>query len=218
MLARHPHGFSRASIRRMSEFSPTITVLEKAKMPGKATFKIGQDADRRRLDHVAAEAVEVAGPGAAGIDEGGDAAAARQKLGLDAERRAAPIDMGVQVDQPGETILPVTSRTSLPESRRRSRRPCRWRRRCRQPCRDPVPGRSRGRLSIPDRSLPRLIASASWSSPALRRRGSETLFEAEPVGHQAQLFPQRAGHVPASLTRLQMGGVHQQASNWRGRP
>ncbi len=46
-----------------------------------------------------AEAVEVAGPGAAGIDEGRDAARARDQLGLDAERGAAPVDMGVQVDQ-----------------------------------------------------------------------------------------------------------------------
>ena len=37
--------------------------------------------------------------GAAGIDEGGGAAARRQRVGVDAQGRAAPIDMGVQVDQ-----------------------------------------------------------------------------------------------------------------------
>ena len=48
-----------------------------------------------------AEAGEVAGPGAAGVDRGGDAAGAAELLGVDAERGAAPIDMGVQVDQAG---------------------------------------------------------------------------------------------------------------------
>ena len=48
-----------------------------------------------------AEAGEVAGPGAAGVDRGGDAAVAAELVGVDAERGAAPIDMGVQVDQAG---------------------------------------------------------------------------------------------------------------------
>ncbi len=52
-----------------------------------------------------AEAVEIARAGAAGIDESRDAAGARQKLGLDAERRAAPVDVGMQVDQAGRDDL-----------------------------------------------------------------------------------------------------------------
>jgi hypothetical protein len=47
-----------------------------------------------------AEAGEIAGAGAAGIDGGGDARGAAKFLGVDAERGAAPIDVGVQVDQP----------------------------------------------------------------------------------------------------------------------
>jgi hypothetical protein len=50
---------------------------------------------------VAAEAGEVAGAGAAGIDQSGGAAASRDGGGVDPDRGAAPIDMGVQVDQPG---------------------------------------------------------------------------------------------------------------------
>ncbi len=64
-----------------------------------------QDAHRRRLDHVLAKAREIAGPGAASVDEGRDAAGARHQLGLDAERGAAPVDMRVQVDQAGRDDL-----------------------------------------------------------------------------------------------------------------
>ena len=52
----------------------------------------------RRLDHVLAESRQVARPGAAGVDRGRDAAQAAELLGVDAERSAAPIDMGVEVD------------------------------------------------------------------------------------------------------------------------
>ena len=52
-----------------------------------------------------AKAVEVAGPGAAGVDEGGDAASPRQQLGRHAKRGAAPIDVRVQVDQAGRDEL-----------------------------------------------------------------------------------------------------------------
>ena len=40
------------------------------------------------------------GAGAAGIDECRGAAARRHGIGVDAERRAAPVDVGMQVDQP----------------------------------------------------------------------------------------------------------------------
>ena len=68
---------------------------------GERDVQIGQDADRAALDHVLAEAREIARAGGAGVDAGGDRAAAREILGVDAERSAAPIDMRVQVDQPG---------------------------------------------------------------------------------------------------------------------
>jgi hypothetical protein len=48
---------------------------------------------------VLAEACEIAGTGATGVDRGGDARAAAKLLGIDAERGAAPIDMGVQIDE-----------------------------------------------------------------------------------------------------------------------
>ena len=63
--------------------------------------QVGEDAHLARLDHVLAEAGEVAGPGAAGVDRGGDAGGAAELLRVDAERGAAPVDVGVQVDQAG---------------------------------------------------------------------------------------------------------------------
>ncbi len=84
----------------MSAHSPIITVDENAIDPGEGEVEIGEDADRRGLDDVMAEAMEIAGPSAAGIDAGGDAAAPRHLGRIDAERGSAPIDMGVQIDQP----------------------------------------------------------------------------------------------------------------------
>src|SRR5262249_60229401 len=73
----------------------------KGEEAGKGEVEIRQDADRRRLDDVPAEAVEIARPGAPRIDEGGGATAPRYFGGVDAERGAAPIDMGVEVDEAG---------------------------------------------------------------------------------------------------------------------
>ena len=64
-------------------------------------MQIGEDAHFAALDHVLAEAREIARPGAAGVDRRGDAGAAAEVLRVDAERGAAPIHMGVQVDQAG---------------------------------------------------------------------------------------------------------------------
>ena len=69
--------------------------------PGEGDVQVGQDAHRAPLDHVLAEAGEIAGPSAAGVDAGRDRAAAGEVLGVDAERRASPIDVGVQIDEAG---------------------------------------------------------------------------------------------------------------------
>ena len=74
--------------------------LREGEDAGEGDVEIRQDADRRGLDDVGAKAVEVAGPGAAGIDQGGGARAQGHWLRLDAEAGAAPVDVGVQVDQP----------------------------------------------------------------------------------------------------------------------
>ena len=66
---------------------------------GVRDVQVGQDAHRAALDHVLAEAGEVAGAGAAGIDGRGHARGAAELLRIDAERGAAPVDVGVQVDQ-----------------------------------------------------------------------------------------------------------------------
>ena len=63
-------------------------------------MQVGEDADLARLDHMLAEAREIAGAGAAGVDRRGDAGGAAKFFRVDAERRAAPIDVGVEIDQP----------------------------------------------------------------------------------------------------------------------
>jgi hypothetical protein len=50
---------------------------------------------------MAAKTVEIAGPGAAGIDESRRSAPPRDFGRIDAERGPAPIDMRVEIDQPG---------------------------------------------------------------------------------------------------------------------
>jgi hypothetical protein len=62
-------------------------------------MKISEDADFAGFDHMLAEAGEVARPGAAGIDRGRDPGPAAEIFSVDAERGAAPVDVGVQVDQ-----------------------------------------------------------------------------------------------------------------------
>jgi len=63
--------------------------------------QIGENADLARLDHVLAKPCEIARAGAAGVDRRGDAGSAAEFFGIDTERGAAPIDVGVQIDQAG---------------------------------------------------------------------------------------------------------------------
>ena len=66
---------------------------------GMRDMQIGIDARPRRLDHMLGEAREIAGAGRTRIDRGGDAALLRIEIGIDAERGAAPINMGVEIDE-----------------------------------------------------------------------------------------------------------------------
>jgi hypothetical protein len=68
---------------------------------GKGNVEEGDDAQRRWLDHMAAKTVEIAGPGAAGIDESRRSAPPRHFSRIDTERGPAPIDMRMEIDQPG---------------------------------------------------------------------------------------------------------------------
>ncbi len=79
--------------------------IGEAEDAGMRHMQISEDAHLARLDHMLAEAGEIAGAGTAGIDRGGDAGGAAKLLGVDAERGATPIDMGVQVDQAGRHDL-----------------------------------------------------------------------------------------------------------------
>ena len=98
MLARHANGLARIEQPHVCGFAHHHRLGE-GEDAGERDVEERQDADRRGLDHVLAEAVEVAGACAAGIDEGRDAAGARDQLGLDTQRGTAPVDVRVQVDQ-----------------------------------------------------------------------------------------------------------------------
>jgi hypothetical protein len=78
----------------------------KGKDTGKGDVEIRDDAQRRRLDHMTAKTVEGARAGAAGVDKGGRSAAPRHFGRIDAERGPAPIDMSVEIDQPGHHEQP----------------------------------------------------------------------------------------------------------------
>ena len=75
--------------------------LAEGKDAGEGDIQIGQDADGRRLYDMAAKSGKVAGTGASGIDQGGRAAASGDGGSIDADRSAAPIDVGMKIDQPG---------------------------------------------------------------------------------------------------------------------
>ena len=79
--------------------------LRKGEDAGEGDMEIDEDADSARIDDVLAEAGEIARPGAAGVDAGGDGALPPVVLGVDPERSAAPVDMRVQIDQPGRDDL-----------------------------------------------------------------------------------------------------------------
>ena len=74
---------------------------------GKRDIQERDDAQRRRLDHEAPKAMEIAGAGAAGINESRRSASSCDLGRVDAERGATPIDMRVQIDQPGHHQEPT---------------------------------------------------------------------------------------------------------------
>ena len=89
---------------------------------GEGHVEESDNPDRRWLDHVFEKTRVIAGPGAAGVDKSG-AASARQNRRIDAERRAAPIDMRVQINEPRRDDEPrdVADRLAfeaVPEARR----------------------------------------------------------------------------------------------------
>ena len=75
--------------------------MREAEDAGMRDVQISENAHLTRLDHVLAEAREIARAGAAGVNRRGNAGGAAELLGIDAKRGAAPIDMGVQIDKAG---------------------------------------------------------------------------------------------------------------------
>ena len=89
---------SRGAIRRIPRFHPPSPPRE-AKDAGERDVQIGEDAHGRLLDHMPAEAGEIARARAAGVDGRGHPGCAAEIFGIDAERSAAPVYMGMQIDQ-----------------------------------------------------------------------------------------------------------------------
>ena len=100
ILARHAHAFVEVEETQVRRFADHHGAAEREDA-GERDVEIGEDAHRRGLDDVPPEAGKIAGPRRAGVDERRRAAAPRDRLGLDADRRAAPIDVRVQVDHAG---------------------------------------------------------------------------------------------------------------------
>ena len=100
VLARQPHGLPHVE-------QPDVTGLREvdpgqgADDPGEGDVQEGQHATRGTLDDVGPEAGEGAGARAAGIDEGGGAGGRRDPDRVDPRRVAQPVNVRVQVDQPG---------------------------------------------------------------------------------------------------------------------
>ena len=74
---------------------------------GKGDIEVGDDTQRRWLDHMAAESVERAGAGAAGVHEGRCPAPSRHFDRFDTEGGSAPVDMSVEVDEPRHDEQPM---------------------------------------------------------------------------------------------------------------
>jgi hypothetical protein len=98
-------------------------VMAEAENAGEGDIEERDNADLRRLDDVLAEAGDVAGSRRAGIDHRGDAALLRVGIRIDAKRRAAPVDMRMQIDQArhdeqaGHVALRLGSTEPLPDRR-----------------------------------------------------------------------------------------------------
>jgi hypothetical protein len=76
VLLRHARAFARIEQSQVGGLADH-DLLREGVDAGIGQVQVRQDAHGRGLDHVRAEAVEVAGPGAARVDEGRDRAAAR---------------------------------------------------------------------------------------------------------------------------------------------
>ena len=64
-------------------------------------MQVGQDARLAAGDDMVAQPREIAGAGAADVQPGRGPGAPRQLVGIDAQRRAARIDVGMEVDHAG---------------------------------------------------------------------------------------------------------------------
>ena len=97
MLPRHAGadlGLEETQIERFAHHD----VVREGVDAGEGDVQVGEDLGLAALDDVLAEALEVAGPGRADVEPGRRPGAARQLVGVDAQRGAAPIDVGMEVD------------------------------------------------------------------------------------------------------------------------
>jgi hypothetical protein len=96
---RDLRAVDRVHERELAAFADHHPLVE-AVDAGMRDVQVGEDAHLGGLDDVLAKAHPVAGAGRAGIDGRRDAAPPAELLRIDAERGAAPINVGVQVDEP----------------------------------------------------------------------------------------------------------------------
>ena len=88
-----------------------VAIVEIRQLPGRPDQANRGDVEQRKganlvgLDHVAAEAGEVVGAGAADVEPGGDAGAGGDRIGVDAPVGRAPVDVGVEIDQARRDVL-----------------------------------------------------------------------------------------------------------------
>src|ERR1700722_13915511 len=99
-LVRHPDGVDWIYQPELLAFTDHDAIRE-AVDAGMRDMQISENADLARLDHMLAEARKIARAGATGVDRRGNAGGAAELFGVDTERSAAPIDVGVQIDEAG---------------------------------------------------------------------------------------------------------------------
>src|SRR6202522_3000237 len=97
-IAMGARDFDRVDRRHQSEIAAFADhdALGEAINTGERYVEVGDDADRRRLDHMLEKPGIVARTGAAGVDQR-RAAATRQYQRIDAQRSTAPVDVGVKL-------------------------------------------------------------------------------------------------------------------------
>ena len=98
MRLRHLDGFARGHQSQFLALADHDRFRE-GEDAREGDMEIGENTDRTRIDDMRAESSEIAGAGGARVDRRGDGVLAREDQRIDADRRSAPIDMRMQIDE-----------------------------------------------------------------------------------------------------------------------